>query len=211
MIGLEVRGVSETQRRLSQVPADLDDAERQTVQQGSIIARRKLVERMSRSGGSDPFWGRRSPEGAYLGSRSGKSRQRLSPGGLAFKVGGRWQSMVGSPDRHIEFLEEGGTISGKQYLRIPTAAAQTAGGSDRNRGRSLRDVPGLFLLRSKRGKLWAAMSTHRGRAITLLYLLVRSVTMRPRGLFAAVAREMEPVLRALGGERVASVVRKANG
>ena len=37
------------------------------------------------------------------------------------KIGNALVAAVGSPDRHIAFLEEGGRISGRPLLRIPLA------------------------------------------------------------------------------------------
>jgi hypothetical protein len=208
MIGLQVRGAERTIANLARAAREAGEAGRDSVRDASFVMRRKIIERLSKAGSTDAFWGKRSPAGAYLGGRSGKTRQRISPAGIVFKHGNSYQAAVGSPDVHMAFHEGGGTITGHPYLRIPTAAAQTPAGVDRNLGRSLRDVPGVFLITSRAGKLWAA--TRQGRTLQLLYLLVRAVTQRPRNLMGTVAREMDPELLRLGLGKVSAVVQRAN-
>lgn len=211
MIGARVIGIEGVQRRLAALGKNLDQAEKHMVQQGSILLRRALVRRMTGRSGRDAFWGKTSPSGAYLGARTGQSRARLSPGGLAVKHGPRWQAAVGSPDSHVAFHEKGGTVHGRQFMRIPTRNAQTAGGQDRNVGRSIRDIPDAYLFRSRTGKLWAAIWPEGADRPTLLYLLVRSITYRGRGMFGATRKEIEPQIATLGRIEVSQVVRVANG
>jgi hypothetical protein len=129
---------------------------------------------------------------------------------VVIKTGRGYQAAVGSPDAHVKHLNEGGTVLGKQYLRIPTAAAQLGSGQDRNAGRSIRDIPGAFLQRTRTGKLWA-MAPGPGGSVTFLYLLVRQVHHRPRHFLEATAKEMEPEMVSMGLEGVSALVRKANG
>lgn len=208
MIGARVIGADLVARKLERLGRELDAAEKNLAVKGSLLVRKLLGKRLTGRAPSDPFWGKGSPSGAFLGSRTGGTRGRLSPGGVAIKVAGRWQAAVGSPDAHMAMHETGGTIQGRQFLRIPTAAAQTAGGQDRNAGRSIRNVPGLFLFRSEAGKLWAAV--READRLTLLYLLVRSVTLRGRGIFAATEREARPQIAALGNAEVRIVTARAN-
>lgn len=211
MIGLQVLGADVVAARLRRLGERMDAAERGVAVKGSILLRKLLVKRMSARAPSDPFWGKGSPAGPYLGGRTGQTRARLSPGGQAFKFLGRWQAAVGSPDAHVAMHETGGTITGRQFLRIPTAAAQTRGGEDRNKGRSIRDIPGAFLFRSGDGKLWAAFRGAGDSKVTLLYLLVRSIRLRGRGLFAATAQEIEPQIREIGNAEIRPIVREAHG
>lgn len=211
MISAQVIGAEAVAARIRKLGSDVDRAERAIAERGSLIVRRGLVQHMTGTATRDPFWGKQSPKtGPFLAGRTGQTRARLSPGGVAVKHAGRWIAAVGSPDAHVLHHETGGTIHGRQYLRIPTAAAQTAGGQDRNVGRSIRDIPGAYLFRSEAGKLWAAVNDSGGRQ-TLLYLLVRSVTQRGRGIFAAVRNESQPLITALGGAQVSVAVRSANG
>jgi hypothetical protein len=211
VISAQVFGAQSVAARLEKAGHDLDRAEKAIAVRGSLLVRRGLVAHMTGRATRDPFWGKGSPSGAFLGGRTGQTRDRLSPGGVAVKTFGRWTAAVGSPDAHVLMHEVGGTIHGRQFLRIPTAAAQTLGGQDRNVGRSIRDIPGSFLFRSNAGKLWAAVRGAGDSQITLLYLLVRRVTHRARGLFAAVEREVRPKIVALGAAEVRTVVRDANG
>jgi hypothetical protein len=215
MIGVEVRGLQQVLGRLERAQKNIDAGERRLVQQGSFQARRRLVGHLSaRTAGSDPFWGPKSPAaGPWMRSRSGQTRARLSPGGVVLKTPVGYQAAVGSPDAHMALHETGGTIAGKQFLRIPTSAALTAGGVDRFRGMSARDIPDSFLVRTKAGKLWVVRETggKNSRKLEFLYLLVRSVTLRPRGIFAAVAKEMDSWMSKEGRQLVTQVVRQANG
>lgn len=211
MISAQVFGAQGVAARLQKLGVDLDRAEKSVAVKGSLLVRKHLVTHLTGKGGRDAFWGKTSPSGAFLGGRTGQTRQRLSPGGLAIKHGARWSAAVGSPDAHVRFHERGGTIHGRQYLRIPTRNAQTAGGQDRNAGRSIRDIPGAYLFRSRTGKLWAATWPDGADRPNLLYLLVRSVTHRGRGIFAAVEREVQPLVRALGNAEVRIVTAAANG
>lgn len=211
MIGITVIGAEGVARRLEAAGRRVDAAEKAVAVKGSILVRKHLVQHMTGKSTRDAFWGKRSPLGAYLGARTGQSRARISPGGKAFKQGGRWIASVGSPDAHVKMQDQGGTVHGRQYLRIPTAAAQTPGGQDRNAGRSLRDLPGLYLFRSHSGKLWAAVRPSGDSQPILLYLLVRQVKLRARHFFAAVEHEVQPLIAALGNAEVATVVRAANG
>lgn len=210
MISAQVFGAEQVAARLQKLGVDLDRVEKSVAVRGSLLVRKHLVAHLSGKGGRDAFWGKTSPSGAFLGGRTGQTRQRLSPGGLAIKTAGRWSAAVGSPDAHVALHEKGGTIHGRQFLRIPTRNAQTAGGQDRNAGRSIRNLPNVFLFRSRAGKLWAAQSGT-SEKLSLLYLLVRSVTHRGRGIFAAVEREVQPLVRALGNAEVKVVTVQANG
>lgn len=209
MISIQAIGAEAVAARLQKLGAEAIEAERQMVVKGSILLRRALVARMSARAPVDSFWGKGSPSGDFIGARTGQTRARLSPGGLAIRTTSGWTAAVGSPDEHVRFMEKGGRIQGRQFLRIPTAAAQTAGGQDRNAGRSIRNIPGAFLLRSKAGRLWAA--TAEGGKLTLLYLLVRSVNVRARNLFGATQKEIEPEIAALGHAEIRTIVRAAHG
>jgi hypothetical protein len=83
-------------------------------------------------------------------------------------------------------LEEGGTLkpSKSKYLRIPLAfgGALTAQGVDRNAGRSLRDVPGFKVWKSKAGNLIIWNTTK--KKPQPWYILKPSVTIRARYWFS---------------------------
>jgi len=178
----------------------------------SLFMRSKLVKRMSVPTVSHPFWGRVSPPGNVLGARSGMTRARLSPGGIVTRLANEWRTVVGSPDAHVAFLEEGGTKFGtspKGFLRIPTRAMQTAAGVDRLTGASARTLPGAFFLRSKAGNLWIAIRD-RGQRPTLLYLLKKSVRQRGRHIFRLVTAEVNAEAPRIANLQVAAFARRVN-
>jgi hypothetical protein len=169
----------------------------------------------------DPFWGVRGGAGSTLGKRSGLTIQRLAVGEV-IRSGGDARVSVGSPDPYVKKLDEGGELTTGRFFRIPTAAAQTARGVDRNLGRSVRGQANLFVLKTKRA-LWIVENTARGIGarygagagrtqgrLTFLYLLTRSIHFRPRGMFEAARAEAEPIAARIMGEEVAVLVAKAN-
>jgi len=230
VIAIEVRGLERVVGKLQRAAAEATASTERSVRLASILARRKLVERMSVRGVPiDPFWGKGSPAGAYLGARTGQTRARLSPGGVVLRLGNVFRAAVGSPDAHVKLHEEGGTARGSSprgFLRIPTAAAQSASGAEQQRfaGKSLRQVAGLFLVRTLGGRLWIAEqqgrrgvargsseTQGRGRSrIVLLFMLKKTATHRPRGLFAAVRGEMERELVGLARLEVTGIAARAN-
>lgn len=210
MIGVAVAGADAVARRLREAESNLGRATERFVRSASLLARRKLVERMSWPGSRHPFWGKVASPLPYLTARSGQTRARLSPGGLLFRSGDRVSSAVGSPDPHVALAERGGTIQGKRYLRIPTAAMQTAAGVDRLSGTSARTLASAFIFRSKAGNLWIA-ARDRAKRLSLLYLLVESVRIRRRPIFALVTDEVNAATAADARAQVAAVVAKANG
>ena len=210
MISVSVNGLSETIARLRRAEKDVPTALEQAVGRISLIIHRELSLQMSGSGRSDPFLGKIGATPPKLGVRTGFTRGRLSPGGRVFRRGNVAVSAVGSPDRHVLAHEEGTRITGKPYLRIPLAAAQTAAGQDRNLGRSLRGVKDIFLIKSGRGNLFLARQKGKA-ALELLYMLVRSVRLPARGTFRAVTERVRPVAVQLMGQAVAVQVRRANG
>lgn len=213
-ISVQVKGAKETQARLARASASYDQIAQSAVRMASILMRRKLVQRMTgKFAGRDPFWGKRSPAGAYLGARSGQTRVRLSPGGVVFRRGDTWTSTVGSPDPHVRLHEHGGIVRGgspKGFLRIPTAVMQTPAGVDRLTGQSAKALGNTFFLRSKAGNLWIATRGRR-KELVLLYLLRRFATYRPRGIFAAVHQEMQAEFARIGALNMQTLVRQAGG
>ena len=212
MIGIAVHGAEQTIARLKGAERGIPDARDRGVRAASIRLHQELKAALSGTGGSGGFWGKTGAPGATLGVRSGHTRDRLSPGGRVLRVGDVAISAVGSPDKHVRFAEEGGTIAGHPYLRIPTGAAQTAGGTDINLGRSVRGLPGYRLIRTAAGKLWIVRDRGGSRSarIEFMYLLVRSTQQRGRRLFATVREKIEPIAAALVGRQVSLEVEKAN-
>jgi hypothetical protein len=81
---------------------------------------------------------------------------------------------------------------------------------DRYSGRSARDIPGAFILKSKTGNLWIALRNGKRGALTLLYLLKKSATLRPRHIFARVRDQAQPEVVKITDETISAIVRKAN-
>ena len=214
MISVRVTGLRETQNRLALAQREMPAMMEQMTRTVSLLTHQALTLMMSVPTGVHPFWGRTSPPGDVLGVRSGMTRRRLSPGGIVTKRGNQWTSFVGSPDEHVAFLEEGGTridTSPGGFLRIPTAAAQTAAGVDRFAGMSARNIPGSFILKSKAGNLWIALRAKGKGKPELLYLLKHSVHQRGRHIFKNVADKINEGAAKVAGSQIAAFVARANG
>lgn len=210
MIGLSVKGADKTIANLKGARAGIPVAQDRGVRRGVTIVERALKLEMNKKGQMDAFWGKKGDPGNGLATRTGRTHASIT--GNAFRVGERVVGVVGSKEQHLKLHEDGAVVKGtspKGYARIPTAAAQTGAGVDRNAGRSIRDIPGAFLFQSKAGKLWAAVRSGKS-ALQLLYLLVKSVTLKPRAIFARVRTQQTPsVVEAMRSE-VTLVVNKAN-
>lgn len=222
MLTTEVRGLASTIERMKRAPARVKEANFAGIKKASFIVYRALRQELSSPAADDPFWGKLGGRPG-LAIRTGKTRNRLSPGGHVLRYGDSAVAAVGSPDEHVRRAELGGVVNGSPFLRIPTREAQTPGGVDRNPG-SVRGIAGYFVIRSHAGRLWIASNTGVGGGIgpatrgsrgtqrlTLLYLLVRSVRIRPRTIFARTTARVTPVIKATLGTEISAVVREANG
>jgi hypothetical protein len=227
VIGVAVRGAERVMGRLAQAASDMHAETDRAMRLATLVVRRRLGLELTGAEARDGFWGRVGAPGNKLSARSGKTRASLTPGTRVYRTGNLLVGVVGSGEKHLRLHEDGGTISGtspKGYLRIPTAEAQTPGGSDRYTGRSIKDIPGAFLIRSATGKLWAVTEAggrsrratvgglvgKAGRHFNFLYLLVKRVTVKPRRIFARVRDESRPQVLELTQGRVTAMVRKAN-
>jgi len=209
VIGVSVKGAELAAKRLAQAAADVRVNGERDMRASTLLIRTMLSAEMTAPEQRDAFWGKKGGTPG-ISVRSGKTRASLTPGTLVYRTGTTVVGVVGSGEKHLALLETGGTISSGRYLRVPTALAQTPAGVDRYAGQSIRDIPGAFLLRTKTGRLWAARR-RRGGAVELLYLLVRSVKIRGRGIFGRVATLASPEVKAITGRSLEAVVRKANG
>lgn len=205
-LGLSVTGIDQAIRALEGVERGLPSVNESIARDGSLLISRRLKERMSDPGSSDPFWGRIGGAGNTLTARSGQSRARISPGGRVITVGDVAFAEVGSPDVHVAAHEEG---FHQERARIPTAAAQTAQGVDRNKGVKLKSIPGAFYLRSRAGNLWGAI--RRGRELVLLYLY-KAVDHRGRHVFSDTRDQTAPEIERMAENRVRALVEgRGNG
>lgn len=220
MIAVSVVGAKETAGRLQRLERDVPTALERAVGRASLLIRHELGLQMSGTGPRDPFLGRMGAPAPFLGTRTGATKRRLSPGGQVYRLGNVAVAAVGSPDRHVLAHEEGATITGSPYLRIPLAAAQTGAGQDRFVGRSVRGIKDIFLLktgrwlflvRKKGGGVGNLYGARKGRgALEFLYLLKRSVRLPARGVFKAVTNRMRPAVVGLLGSAVSIQVERAN-
>lgn len=220
MIGIEIRGATETAQHLVRAAQEASRGIERELNAAAALLQRRIRERMSDGGGSSPFFGRTGGRGDTLATRSGGSRRRIMIA-RARPIGGVMIAAVGSPDRHMRFLEQGGAVIGKPYLRIPLASAQTPQGVDRWKNTSIRDIPGAFLLRTLGGKLFAVRQNSsrdasgavkgRNRGLEFLYLLVRNVHIRGRHVFEASRRDVEPQVSALYRNLATRIVGVGNG
>lgn len=160
----------------------------------------------------DPFWGvLGSKEEGTLAVRSGLTRAATtSSRSVLIGPRGQFYTFVVNGAPHMAMLEQGGTIHGKPWLRIPTGRAQTPSGVDRLAGTSARSLPGGFIWPSRRQKtrraknLWVA--TNEGGKLTLWYMLTKGVTIKAHKPFQTAVAIMEPRVRELCGDKVASEV-----
>jgi len=210
MIGVTVTGVDKVTKNLRGARAGTGPATARGVRMGVAIVERALKMEMTKKGEMDAFWGKQGAGDDGLAVRTGRTRASVT--GAQFRSGDTYVGVVGSKEKHLKDHEDGATLQGTSpagYHRIPTAAAKTPAGVDRNAGRSIRNIPGAFLFTSKAGNLWAAMRNNAG-PLVLLYMLVKSITLRPRKIFARVRREQQaPVVEALRSQ-VSIVVAQAN-
>jgi len=213
MIGVSVRGAAKTLRNLAGAAKNVRLESERAMARSVVLVRRMLTLEMTAPENRDAFWGKKGASGNGLSVRSGKTRASLTPGTRIYRNGAALIGVVGSAEKHLKLHEDGGVLRGtspKGYLRIPTAAAQTAAGVDRWAGRSIRDIPGAFLFKSQAGNLWAALHRGKGSPLELLYLLKKSARMRPRRIFARTRDASRPQVIELTRGAIRTVVQKAN-
>lgn len=147
-MGVTVKGVQKTKRNFDQFERDSQKSLERDLARASITTRNELVRHMSQTRRRDDFLGVLSGTGDNLVRRRGATVKRLSPGGSVQVIRtGRsiiTQSSVGSPDPHMDFLEEGGTKAPPGGNSIPLAPHQTPAGADRFPF-GARNIPGAFI------------------------------------------------------------------
>lgn len=214
MIGVEVKGIDKVQQDLRNASNELRGCQERAVAKGGMIVTRELKGLMSGKPTTSSFWGRGGAIGETLGTRTGATRNRIQ-GGQVMHSGSTVFTTVGSPDAYMKDHEDGKTLTTGRYFRIPTAAAMTGSGVDRLAGQSIKGQPGFRLIRTKTGKLWGVREnyTKRGlfRSVTFMYLFVKSITLKPRHVFAHAMANATPKVQALFGQEVSAVVQKCGG
>jgi len=215
MIGVSVKGAGKALRNLAAAPKSLRLETEGAMRRSVLLVRRMLSTEMTAPENRDAFWGKKGASGNGLSTRSGKTRASLTAGTRIYRNGRTLVGVVGSAEKHLKLHEDGGTVHGtspRGYLRIPTAAAQTAAGVDRFAGKSIKDIPGAFLHRTKQGRLWAVRPRGGPRSgrIEFLYLLLKTVRMRPRRIFARTRDTSRPQVVEITRGAIRTVVQKAN-
>lgn len=212
MIGLKITGIRETVQKFERLEQDLQALHLRAMKAATVRTRNALFSAMSGVVVSVPFWGAKSPEGHILAARSGHTRAALSPGQV-WQAGEHTFGVVGHSEPHVAALEVGATIrpTSGQFLRIPTANVLTGAGVDRYTGMSIRQIPGARLIRTKTGRLWAIRPVGSGRTarIEFLYLLVRSVKLPEKRIFATVTVRMNAELPATFQAEVMTATQRA--
>lgn len=206
--------VTVTQTGAKELRAKLNALGKATLPRATIVMRkatvlmeRELKTALTGTKRRDPFLGTIGPKPPLLGTRTGHTRRSVTS--EVVKLFNQIVGVVGSPVKTLLAHEEGAYMRGNQYLRIPLAKAQTAAGVDRNAGRSIRGLPGTFILRSKAGNLFVVR--RRGRFdLEFLYLLKHSVRLPARHTFRHVAHKVQPRVEALFDADMALLIRKAN-
>jgi hypothetical protein len=184
-VSISTKGLREYQERMKAMSGAIPAAALRTMSEAVKLAERDLRENaFTGRKGSHEFFGVTGAQAPTLGVRSGQTRRSLNSEVVV--SGNRAIGTVGTPLRHVAFLEEGGTIHGRPWLKIPLRAAQTAAGVDRG-----RRIANSFILRSRRGNLFVARRATRVR-LDLFYLLKHSVHMEGRHMFRESARRIEP-------------------
>ena len=165
--------------------------------------------------GNDAFWGVTGATGDALGVRTGHTRRSIVARTFVGSAGTSVTGTIGSPLPQMKLHEEGGTIHGKPWLRVPTKIMQTPAGVDVLTGRSARTLPNTTVIKSKAGNPWIVeVGTARSKLAQefqgfplMLYMLVKSVKMRARRPFAKCIERMRPKVRALFSGRVTATMR----
>ena len=208
MISISQNGLQNVERNLRRMGSGVRQETRAAVERAvrTVEADLKRVGLTGQKGQSAIF-GVTGAAGDRLGVRSGRTRRFVTA--RVLDVGPTVVGVVGSPEKHMRLHEEGGTVHGSQYLRIPTRRAQTGVGVDRYAGMSIRNIPGAFLIRGSSGKLWAAV--REAGNLQFLYLLVRQVRMRARRVFAKTLDRNRPAINAELSKAVTRIVARGNG
>lgn len=216
MIGLELHGAKEAIARIQALKLTADVEARKALgelgQAGRMIMVREILRQPQRR---DPFWGTMGTGSPFgLGVRSGKTAQRIVGTGQVYEVNGELRTFIGSPDRHMRQLEDGGTVTGTPWLKIPTAAAQKPAGDPRYAANE--KVEGSFIwptskmvnFKGEYGRpknLWIVR--RKGDRLEKLYMLKRSVTHKAHRAFATLRDMMNGPTERAGNTIAAAVVK----
>lgn len=241
---MAVRGATQAHRRMTAAAAIVRAEQLRAMRLSTIYVERVVKENfLTGSPGSHPLFGRTGAKGATLGAVTGHLRRSVTSTAFSAHTGTGFVVVgtVGTAVPYAKAHEEGATIRGNPWLRIPTKFAKKRSGEDRLAGVSARSDRSLFVVQSKKGNLWlvrmpgsakklreraaaralagerhpsagARGTKHRSTrkfwpGLVPMYLLVKSVTLRPRRSFHhAMERSRSRVVRIMGivGQRVSA-------
>lgn len=210
---IRVIGAAETARALAGKSALSKSALTRNLLIATKETEGQVKKQLAGTKAKDPFWGvLGSKEEGTLAVRSGLTRAATtSSRSVLIGPSGQFYTFVVNGSPQMAMLEQGGKISGKPWLRIPTGRAQTPSGVDRLAGTSARSLPGGFIWPSRRQAgasrakhLWVA--TSEGGKLTLWYMLTKQVTIKAHKPFQTAVAIMEPRVRELCGDQVAAEV-----
>jgi hypothetical protein len=200
-----VQGIPETASALTQLPGLIGQAA-----EGAMTESLELVSRISRGDYlSGPFPHRLQP-------RTGRLRASLRRGDKdnIFTVQRRGTTIQGTLGTNVVYArihEFGGVIKPTkgQYLAIPTQLAKTPTGIVKAElNRPLRQIQGLFLMRSARGNLGAYRRRGRRGVLERLFSLVRRVHIFPRPFLNTALNRAKPEIYAIFERRVNEPVKR---
>jgi hypothetical protein len=200
-----VRGASETASALSQLPGLLGQAA-----EGAMTESLELVSRISRGEYlSGPFPHRLQP-------RTGRLRASMRRGDKdnIFQVQRRGTTIQGTLGTNVVYArihEFGGIIKPVkgQYLAIPTQLAKTPTGIVKAEfNRPLRQIQGLFLMRSRRGNLGAYRRRGRRGILERLFSLVRRAVVFPRPFLHVALNRAKPEITQIFERRLNEPVKR---
>jgi hypothetical protein len=153
----------------------------------------------------------RGPRGSPPGGPPGMDQGRLV-NSLGWARSGNLQRRVFANVPYAQSLERGATIRGKsgRFLTVPlTDEAKKI----RRQYRTLREVPKLFVIRAKSGRLLLVREAGRGktRRTELLFVLVRTVTMHKRPFMAPGLERAAPEAQRIFNREFRAGMRRRTG
>jgi len=120
----------------------------------------------------------------------GTSSARSSIESHTFKVANRFVGVIGSPLAYVAHHEYGGTIRGRPWLKIPTVFHDRYANAPGFFQRSKKGNLFFFAKAGRRQRTLRVRGEKKSRAVSAsglipVFMLVRKVTHRPRGMFKA--------------------------
>lgn len=208
-MGLSVvtRGNKRAQRRLKNSRSTIKRGLTNGIEEATfkVQGRLKRDTLRGRKGRSDLF-GVTGAKKHRLGMRSGKTSKSVRA--RVFTRGDVVVGVVGSRSKVLQTHEKGGTIKGSPFLRIPTKFSQTGAGIDRNAGRKLsKGTPNTAVFPARSGVLFIWQV----KPLRPLYLLKRSIKLRPRRMFKTTLRLMGREIDKVLGKSVRKIAVRLGG